>query len=86
MTAQPAPIADETFTSLCECNSFCFLKVTMPVADAIVAQRDGLIVIANACPHGPEPTEQLVERHETYSLYRPTDLALGAQATRQETP
>ena len=55
---------------LCECDSFnCKLKVDLPLEEATEIQRSGLVLIVKDCQVGPNPTDELKEERNSYSLY-----------------
>ena len=57
---------------LCECLSFdCNETIEMTVEEALsIMSRDRKsVIITSECPHGPEPTDKLMEVKDGYSLY-----------------
>ena len=54
----------------CECDSLCNKQVVLTLNEAHrIKSNPNYVVIANACTHGAELTDRLVERHETYCIY-----------------
>lgn len=60
---------------LCECQSDCNTKIEMSPEEyqwiTLIGSKD-VYIIASDCPHGPEPTDILVEDRGTYKLYKET--------------
>lgn len=68
----------------CECNSTsCFCQVEIPDKDYLKIVNARLVVIAENCSHGPDPTDTLVERHDQFSTYREMD---SPPSQRREEP
>ncbi len=61
-----------TVNWICECNSWdCPLRIDLPLDVAMdLGGRDDIVAIVDGCQHGPDPTDELIEKREGYSLYR----------------
>ena len=58
---------------LCECNSFtCRMTIDMSLEEGLEAHKNGNLVIIDGCPNGPDPTDELIEKKDGYSIYRET--------------
>lgn len=63
------PIKD--FTLWCECTSnSCRLTVDLPLDEAQRLSKADLVTIVDGCERGPEASDELVEEHEGYNVYR----------------
>ena len=61
----------KTFLRTCECDSLdCTLSAELPLDEAVKLLEGGLVFMVKDCRVGPNPTDTLVEKRDTYSLYR----------------
>jgi hypothetical protein len=57
---------------LCECDSEnCLREIEMTHDEMLRISREGLIAVSDGCLNGPSPGDELVEKKDGYSLYRP---------------
>lgn len=62
----------DEITVYCECMSpTCLEKITIPQEEYNYDMS--CVVIAKTCSHGPELTDELVEEHATYKVYKETE-------------
>lgn len=55
----------------CECNSFdCDKMIDVEELEFVTNSRLGRVFIANDCPHGSEHRDELVEKKESFTIYR----------------
>lgn len=55
---------------VCECNSVnCSKTVDIPVATFDATRLARAVIIVDGCETGPEPTDELIEKREGYSIY-----------------
>ena len=61
---------------ICECNDYaCRQEVNISKAKyASIKYTNifGTTIVSNSCKHGPEPTDELLETHVTYTVYKET--------------
>lgn len=65
-------VPEITMQVICECESWrpCLQTIKLPLTEVQKIVTSGLVVIVDGCINGPNPSDQLVERREGYSLYR----------------
>lgn len=63
-----------TTTWLCQCNSSdCALRVQLELNVAQQLQQNNEVVIVDGCENGPSEGDDLVEKREGYSVYKPAN-------------
>jgi hypothetical protein len=64
---------EETYPVLCECASIgCWRSLAVPEKEVerVRALAGHTVIILDACEHGPEPQDELLERRTGYSVYK----------------
>lgn len=63
-----------TVPHLCECDSLnCGLKVDLLTDVALQLHQNGQVVIVDGCKNGPSKGDELVEKRQGYSVYKPAN-------------